>query len=210
MKLFGFVYSHNTRRVLVAAHELGITLDFESVNLIAKESYTPEFKRKNPNGLTPVLADGDFTLWELMAIVQYLCNQSGDPAIYPQAAQARAKIDQWCHWNGRHWDAVLDPIIIQKLIMPLEGKDTDQGVVERNVARAKALTEVLDSHLHGREFVCDTGFSIADIAIASLVDYHKYAALPLDGCDNIMAWFERVTSRPSWEGTEPDWSVLTQ
>jgi glutathione S-transferase len=208
MKLYGFPYSHNTRKVLATAAALEMPLDLEVVNLISKESFTPEFKQKNPNGLTPVLEDDDFLLWESGAIMQYLCAQKPGNTLYPIALRDRALVDQWLYWNARHWDPPLDTLLIERMVKPLEGKTGDDALAQAGEVEGRVRAEILDAHLAQQHFVAASGFSIADIALASLLGYHHICPLPINGLTNIAAWYERVNAMPCWQQTEPDWAAL--
>ncbi len=208
MKLYGFPYSHNTRKVLATAAALEGSVELEIVNLLAKESFTPDFKKKNPNGLTPVLEDGDFLLWESGAIMQYLCAQVPGNALYPEVSRARAEVDQWLYWNARHWDPPLDTMLIERMVKPLEGMGGDADLAARGEAEGRMRAGILDAHLAGRDYVTASGFSLADIALASLISYHPICPLPITGKRHIEAWFARVEAQPCWAATEPDWAAL--
>ena len=209
MILHGFPYSHNNRKVLVTAHALGLPLELNLVNIVAKESFKPEFLKLNPNGLTPVLQDSDFLLWESAAIMQYLCAQVGETPLYPSAPQLRARVDQWLHWNSRHWDPALEPFVVERMVMPLEGKPTDEAVVARSVIDTGKYAPVLEQQLGQSAYVAGETLTIADIACSALLLYHRFCRLPLNDCPHIWAWFERVTAHPSFAATEPDWSALS-
>ena len=57
---------------------------------------TSEFLAMDPNGLVPVLRDGDGEpLWEAGAIVRYLASRYGRAPFWPQDVSARAHIDKW-------------------------------------------------------------------------------------------------------------------
>jgi glutathione S-transferase len=203
--LHGFPRSHNSRKVLATAAHLGLALELREVNLLAKESFTPAFRKLNPNGLTPVLEDAGMVLWESQAIMQYLASKVPDNTLWPADPRARAEVDQWLAWNGRHWDPTLDPIVIEKLVRPLEGHATDDAVVARCEAAAAPLVALLDAHLADRPFVAKSGFSLADIALASLLAYHPLAPLPIDGRPHLLAWYERICRQPAWQASEPNW-----
>jgi len=75
MKLYAVVGSGNCRKVQATANKLGIDLDVEYLDFFAGELTTPEYLKLNPNGRVPALTDGDFTLWEFNAIMQYLADE---------------------------------------------------------------------------------------------------------------------------------------
>jgi glutathione S-transferase len=61
--------SPNTWKVRAVAAHLGAALELELVDLTKPR--TPEYLAINPSGRTPTLVDGDFTLSESNAIMQY-------------------------------------------------------------------------------------------------------------------------------------------
>ena len=88
LRLWGRISSINVRKVVLCAQVLG--LDFERVD--AGLSFgivnTPDYRTRNPNGLVPLLEDGDFTLWESNAICRYLARREGRDDLLPREAQA--------------------------------------------------------------------------------------------------------------------------
>src|SRR5262249_44786961 len=60
----------------------------------------------------------------------------------------------------------------------------------------RRLYEVLDQRLVGREFLCGE-YSIADIASFSWVKAHRWARIPVDGLNNLLAWIDRIAARPA-------------
>ena len=56
----------------------------------------------NPNGLVPVLRDGEITMFESNAIVRYLAARYGAGALRPLEPQALALAEQWMEWTHDH------------------------------------------------------------------------------------------------------------
>ena len=80
-----------TTRIFVRA----AGLDFEELDVWGKKS-TPEFLRKDPADLTPLLEEAGLpkgSLWESCAIMQYLCNKHGLDRFYPTDPGERAMVD---------------------------------------------------------------------------------------------------------------------
>src|SRR5262249_44646614 len=81
VKLYHFPSSPNCLKVRAVAYELGLELELATVNIFRGESRSPAFEALNPNGLVPVLIDGDFVLWESNAILTYLASTHRRPSL---------------------------------------------------------------------------------------------------------------------------------
>ena len=89
-----FRRSPNSWQVRALAAHLEIPLEFEFVDITKGESHTPAYLALNPTGRTPTLVDGDFTLWESHAIMQYIAGKTAS-SLWPDDARARADITRW-------------------------------------------------------------------------------------------------------------------
>jgi glutathione S-transferase/autophagy-related protein 2 len=157
---------------------------------------SPEFLKLNPNGLIPVIKDGDFSLYEGNAILVYLAEKHGWTDLYPQDLHTRAKINQylsWHHTNTRlHTPQVLGPLIRSK-VGALTPQDevylkNINDVVTKN---AKLLEE---GYLADKPFVAGTDTptladyacycEVGQIAMLGIFDYSAYPKLA--------AWMERM------------------
>jgi len=70
-------------------------LEFSEVDVYG-QTRSPEFLKKCPAHLTPMLETGDLPkggMWESCAIMQYLCNKHGLAKFYPTDPARRAMID---------------------------------------------------------------------------------------------------------------------
>ena len=76
LKIWGRLSSINVRKVVLAARWLEIPFERTDAGLQFGIVKTPEYLAKNPNGLVPLMEDGDFQLWESNVIVRYLCAQA--------------------------------------------------------------------------------------------------------------------------------------
>ena len=60
---------------------------------------TPEYRALNPNGLVPVIQDGDWVLWESNAIVRYLARVHAAGTLGPDDPRVAADADRWMDWQ---------------------------------------------------------------------------------------------------------------
>ena len=121
MKLHMHPASPNCVAVLAAAAELGTPLDIEQVDLMAGANRNAPFLSINPNGLVPVLEDGDFVLWETVAILQYLAAKNPRQSLLPPDERGRANVTRWQSWGIAHWQPALQVFIFQRLFKRLRG-----------------------------------------------------------------------------------------
>ena len=99
MHLWGRLTSINVRKVVWAAQETGAPFQRTDAGAAFGVVTTPEYLRMNPNGLVPVLKDGDFTLWESNVIVRYLATRFPDSDLMPASLALRFEAEQWMDWQ---------------------------------------------------------------------------------------------------------------
>ncbi len=62
----------NSRKVLAGLKLIGADYSIRKFDYFQAEQKSEEFVKINPNAAFPALVDGDFTLWESNAILQYM------------------------------------------------------------------------------------------------------------------------------------------
>jgi glutathione S-transferase len=80
-------YSSWSLRPWAVMTELGIPFE-ENLVVFADGPNWEEFRKFSPSGLVPCLKDGEVTIWESLAIVEYLAERH--PGVWPEDAVARA------------------------------------------------------------------------------------------------------------------------
>lgn len=94
MKLYGYWRSTAAYRVRIALHLKGIAFESISVHLVKNggEQHDSAYSELNPNHLVPTLVDGDFSLNQSLAIIDYLEQSTSENTLYPKEAKSRAKV----------------------------------------------------------------------------------------------------------------------
>jgi maleylacetoacetate isomerase len=94
VKLHGYFRSSATYRVRIALNLKGVPWQSVVVDLRAPTSaqHTREFRVLNPHGLIPVLVDGERTLTQSLAILEYLDETHPQPPLLPRDPAARAAV----------------------------------------------------------------------------------------------------------------------
>ena len=83
----------------ILLEEMGVPFELVLVDRAADAHKRPDYLKLNPNGLIPVLTDGDFVLYETAAICLYLCDRYPAAGLAPDLGSAeRAQFYKWLVW----------------------------------------------------------------------------------------------------------------
>ena len=120
MKLYYHPASPNARSVLVASELAQVPLQLFEVDVVAGQHHSDEYLALNPNGLFPTLIDGDFVLWETVAILQYVAAMGTSEELFPDEPARRADICRWQCWNFGTLDPGAATLYLRKYFQALE------------------------------------------------------------------------------------------
>jgi glutathione S-transferase len=168
-----------TARIFVRA----AGLDFEELDVWGKKD-APEFVRKDPAQLTPMLEEEGLpkgSLWESCAIMQYLCNKHDLDQFYPKDPGERAMVDSAMFYLI----GTLYPLVARATYPTLgfpqyAGEAATSGADDAVKAQSQkdaeaAIAEPLDAYnkffLDGRKFIGGDSPSIADIRLAATLEF---------------------------------------
>jgi glutathione S-transferase len=204
MKLYGFPPSPNTWKVRAVAAHLGLRLDLEFIDLTKGQQRTPEYLALNPTGRVPTLVDGDFTLWESTAIMQYIASRSPN-ALWPDDTRRRADIMRWQSWDLQHWGPeACDPLIIERVVKPFMNLGApDTAVLAKATEGFHREARVLDAHLSKQRYLAGSELTLADFSVAAPLFLATQAELPSAPYAQVRDWFARVSALPAWRDTAP-------
>ena len=96
MKLYSYWRSSAAYRVRIALNLKGLDYEVAPVHLLKDggEQLQAEYQAINPQGVVPALVDGDVSIGQSLAIMDYLESRYPEPSLYPQSIEARAFAQQ--------------------------------------------------------------------------------------------------------------------
>ncbi len=198
LHLWGRLSSINVRKVVWAVQELGLTAQRTDAGGHFGLVTEPDYLGKNPNGMVPLLEDGDTTLWESNVIVRYLCARHAAGTLYPEALPARFAAEMWMDWQQTTLNPAGRDAFIQLIRAPAAQRDL--AAIERSVMATLPLLDLLDAHLARQPFMAGDSFTMADIPVAC--EIHRWYGLPLPRAlrPHLDAWYQGVSERPGAVG----------
>lgn len=197
LTILGRANSINVRKVLWLCGEMGLDYEREDWGQRFRDARDPEYLALNPNGLVPVIRDGDFVLWESDAIVRYLAQKHGRDDLYPAGLAERAAVEQWMNWYGTNFGQSFRYAF--HALIRKNPAFADKARIEDSLKACAAGAAILDAHLAaGGGHVAGPGFTCADILIGAGVN--RWMQMPADKppCPAVAAYYERLSERPAY------------
>ncbi len=186
------------RKVMVCAHELGLTERLELVRSVAAMLKPNErLMQDNPLSKIPtlVLEDG-FVLFDSVVICEYL-NELGGGSLFPKQGADKWQALRW-HALG---DGLLDALILwrneRERAVPL------QTLIDAFELKTLAALKQLDDEAQALK---ETAFGIGHVTVACALGYLDYRFNSLawrNTAPRLAQWFAETSLRPSLAATQP-------
>ncbi|HUT47989.1 MAG TPA: glutathione S-transferase [Alphaproteobacteria bacterium] len=190
-------HSPYARKVVVAAHELGM---IDAIEVVEAHVFDPEtpLLAENPMGKVPALIrDDGSVLYDSTVICEWLDAQDGQNRLFPAAGEARIQalrrnalgdgLGQAATWNIR-----------ERYRPDGERSDGYMAYYERTIDRCLAALEAEDIETAGRRF------DIGDVATACAISYLDFRYPDRawrERFPKLGAWVAQTSKRPSMEAT---------
>ena len=185
-------------RVIWVCEELSVPYEIVPVDFAAEYRATPEWRALNPVGKVPVMTDGDMTMFESCAMLQYILDRYGDGRLQPSRDDPDyAHYLQWSWFAEATFARPLGEIVNHRR----EFDPELDAVVAEMKSRATACVAAIDAALSGRSYLPGGAMSAADLSICyTMRGYRRMVSETLPAATQ--AYFDRVTALPSYTAAE--------
>lgn len=188
----------NGHKITIFLEEAGLDYRIHPVDISAGDQFKPEFLAFSPNNRMPAIIDRDpgdgddepVTVFESGAILIYLAEKTG--CFLPVDLRGRKTVLEWLMWQM----GGLGPMAGQAHHFVQYAPEQVPYAINRYVNETNRLYGVLDTRLHGRDWVADS-YSIADIAIYPWIVPHERQRQSLSDFPNLERWFYSMQARPA-------------
>jgi glutathione S-transferase len=180
-------------RALWVAKEVGVDYEHLPIEIGDAGARTPEFLAINPNGRLPVIVDGDFVLFESLAITLYLAKKHSSGNLYPATLEGEAQAWQWSLWAVTEVDRGVNIWSLHAVRLPPEERDAAKRAEALRVLEAPF--RVLDAAVSKQPYLLGDRFTIADLNVAAVIS--RAIDMDLSVVPNLSAWLIRCLDRPA-------------
>lgn len=198
LTLWGRRDSSNVQAVMWTIGELGLPVTRIDAGHRFGGNDTPEFLAMNPNGLVPVVRDGDGApMFESAAIMRYLAARYGKAPFWPEDPVARAPVDQWAEWARLNFAVPFTQQVFTPLVRT-PSAERDNAAIARSMAALAKPLGIAAARLARHPWLVGDDFTAADIQFGYML--YRYHELPVQRPDlpAITAYYERLCARPAY------------
>ena len=195
-------------RIVWLCEELGLDYDLKKYDRSPLLS-PPKYLALHPIGAAPVIQDGDLTLAESSACLEYIINVYGAGKLTVKPGEKNyADYLYFLHFaNG-----TLQPALGRVMTLRFAGVDPDGNHVVRCENKVHQCLEHLDRRLSQATWLAGDEFTAADImTVFSLTGMREFYQYDLGKYENVLAYLKRVAEREAYQRTfqkaDPDIDV---
>lgn len=201
LTIWGRLSSVNVQKAVWAAGEVGQVFERIDVGGAFGGNREPSYLAKNPNGLIPVLEDGDLVIWESNSIVRYLAARYGAGWIWDEDPAARAEADRWLDWMITRLSPTMTPAF-WGIVRKAHDRASPEQIAE-SIAATEELMDILEAHLATRSYLAGDRFGMADIVVGC--GAHRWLNMPVERKDrpHVQRWYETLYARPAAKAALP-------
>ena len=192
-------FAPNSRagRILWLLEELALPYELNRMDFHPKDLKSDAHRARHPLGRVPVLDDGDISIFESGAIVEYILERHKNGGLKPDAASPLfPEYLQWFHYCEGMVMPPINTIVVQTILLPPDRRD-EKVLGQAQRLLTKALEPVNDA-LAGRDYLIGD-FSGADIMLGHACFMSQRSGCVTDEMTHLLAYIARIAARPAFD-----------
>jgi glutathione S-transferase len=200
-------------RVLLALAHKGLPYDSQMLHFDKQEHQSPQMLKLNPRGRVPVLKDGDYVVFESVAVLYYLDMKYPRPPIFGTSPEEAGVIMRViCEFQAYAEPSVSK--IVTSIFENRQDEDMDALTDAMHIVAREART--IEGRLSKEEWIVGQSYSATDMMIFPWIQLLRRALsrsaaaelgarfLPMERNYPALArWIHRIESLPGYERTYP-------
>ena len=199
-----------SQRILWLLEELGLEYDIKRYQRDAKTMLAPpELRAAHPLGKSPVISDGDLTIAESGAIVEYLAGTYGGGRLVPAAGSPeRLRYTYWMHFAE---GSAMPPLLlklgfdrIESAPMPFFVRPVARSIAQRAknwivLPNIERILNFLEAELGKSAWFAGAEFSAADVQMSFPLEAASVRGGLNETRPRLWAFLKTIHARPAYQ-----------
>lgn len=196
MQLYDLERSGNCYKIRLFLSILGIDYERRAVDAAGGELQSEAFLALNPNGLVPVLVDGETTIYDSAAILTYIALNHGGERWLPLDPLTLGSVIRWLTFEQAEGRYGLARARAQKLklVTPL----AESGSLAESLALTDSALHTYDVRLADSAWLAGSDPTIADVACYPYIALIPDAGVSLEPFAAIRRWMDAIARLPGY------------
>ncbi|MCL6417654.1 glutathione S-transferase [Aestuariirhabdus sp. Z084] len=209
MVILHHLNNSRSQRILWLLEELEIPYEIKRYQRDATTNLAPaELRAVHPLGKSPVITDGEVTIAESGAIIEYLVERYGQGRLQPADESERLQCRYWMHYA----EGTLMPFMVMKLVfdrmtkapMPFFIKPVARMIAGKAMANyigpnlASNMT-FIEQHLASNRWFAGDNLTMADFQMSFPLEASASRGALTEAHQHTAAWVAKVHARPAYQ-----------
>lgn len=184
--------------------EMGVSYTLAQAPYRATPEETAAYRELHPLAKIPALEHGDTTMFESVAIMQYILAVFGPSELELRPGDPDyGRFLQWLHFGEGGMSMPVTMLLAHTALLPEEHRNA--GIAAWAKAETdKHLTALEQSGIAKDSYLVADRFTAADISVGYMLYLLKIIRQFGDAPDSVKAYFRRITARDSWKTASAD------
>ena len=192
-------FAPNSRagRILWLLEELQLEYELNKMKFHPSDLKSDQHRERHPLGRVPVLEDGDVSIYESGAIVEYILSRHAPGKLKPEiSSNLFPSYLQWFHYCEGMVMPPINIIVVQTILLPKERQNAEAlGQAERLLAKTLAPIE---KQLNNKEYILGD-FSAVDIMLGHACFMANRLGRVEESMNNLRNYIKNIESRSAFK-----------
>ena len=181
-------------RPIWLCYELDLALEVEPIDFSPAFRKSPEWRAISPAGKVPAMTDGDLTMFESGAMVDYILERYGEGRLRPAAGTTESALHhQWCWFSEA---TLARPLGLVRLMR--ESAKGASSIAADCEGKVRTCLEVVDRAVGEHDYLLGSEFGAADIMMGYSLRLIANLDLLDDRYPSALAYLSRLESRDAY------------
>jgi len=205
MQLYSYFNSSTSYRVRIALGLKGLPYDYAPVDIRVQAHRAPDYVARNPSANVPLLDDGQITLGQSLAIIDYLDALHPEPRLIPADAALRARILEFSYVIACDMHPVNNLRILRYLTQTLDVSEAQKNTWYQHwIAEGMTAVEALLTRADQGPYCFGASPTLADCCLIPQMTNAKRMNCDLSAYPRALCVYAHCSAQPAFQQAAPN------